>query len=167
MKVTFSYFFAFAIFILSACNHSERSDATNTHFPKLRGSVNDFENLFSDQEEKALDSLIKNFEKRSSIEIVVVTLDTSMTTLENFNSYTLRLLKHWNIGKKDKSNGILIGISSSLQRVRISNSLGIEKSLSDLETRRVLDDFMFPKFRKGNFFEGTESGIKELVRILE
>jgi uncharacterized protein len=167
MKHAFSHFFIFILLVVSACNQSEKSNSNNTPLPKRIGSVNDFENIFSDQEEKALDSLIKKFEKQTSIEIAVVTIDTTMTTLETFNSYTLKLLRNWNIGEKGKNDGILIGISSSLQRVRISNSLGIEKSLSDIETKRVLDDFMFPEFRKGNFFEGTRKGIKELVSTLE
>jgi uncharacterized protein len=168
MKSITSYIFAFIILVFSACSQTEKTKTNKNHpLPKRIGSVNDFENIFSDQEEKTLDSLIKDFEKQTSIEIAVVTLDTTMTTLETFNSYTLRLLRDWNIGKKKKNDGILIGISSSLQRVRISNGLGVEKSLSDIETKRVLDDFMFPEFRKGNFFEGTKKGINELVTTLE
>lgn len=166
MKSISIYFFASLLVIISACNQSEKTNTT-APLPKRIGSVNDFENIFSDKEEKVLDSLITAFEKQTSIEIALVTLDTSMTTLETFNSYTLRLLRDWNIGKKHKNDGILIGISRSLQRVRISNGLGIEKSLSDIETKRVLDDFMFPEFRKGNFFEGTKKGINELVMTLK
>ncbi|MEJ6982270.1 TPM domain-containing protein [Pedobacter sp. P351] len=164
MKLPFSIIITF-LFIFSACNQPDKTKS-QTVFPKRIGYVNDYDNIFSYKEEKILDSLIKNFKAQSAIEISVVSLDTSMTTLDGFNSYTLRLANAWGLINQGQKNGILIGISSGLQRVRLTNSLGIEKVLSDVETKRLLDDFMFPELRKGNYFEGTRIAIAELARIL-
>lgn len=153
---------------LCSCGQSDKSGAQKLKFPVLKGAINDYGNIFSDQEEKVLDSLIRKFESRSSIEVKVVSLDSSATTVENFNSYILRLANAWGVGKKSgKDDGILIGISPSFQRVRITNGLGIEKVFTDLDTMRIMDSIMFPEFRKANYFEGTKRGLEELIRILE
>lgn len=165
MKIGSKLIFLFLV-IHSACGQSEKQAAIV--FPKPAGSVSDFANIYSVGEEKELDSIIRTFEQRTSMEIKILSLDSTMTTLEGFNSYILRLAGAWQVGKKGgKDNGVLIGISPSLQRVRITNGLEIEKSLTDMETKRVLDDLMFPEFRNGDYFRGTKLGVKELIRVLE
>lgn len=166
MKLTFSIITTFLIIIASSCGQSEKASKT-PQFPKRIGFVNDFDNIFSDKEEKILDSLIENFKSRTTIEISIVSIDETMTTLEGFNSYTLRLANDWGVGKKKKKNGILIGISASLQRVRINKGLGVKKVLTDTKTKKILGEFVFPEFRKGNYFEGTRVAIMELVKILD
>lgn len=166
MKLSFSIVLTFLILLVSACGQSEKAESKVPNFPKRIGFVNDFDNLFSDKEEKILDSLIKNFKTRTATEISIVTIDSSMTTLEGFNSYTLRLANAWGVGSK-KKNGILIGISASLQRVRINRGLGVGKVLTDMKTKKILDESMFPELRKGNYFEGTKIAIMELVKILD
>ena len=154
--------------IISACGQSEKPGSTSLQFPANHGAINDFGNIYSDKEEQILDSLIRRFEAKTSIEVKVVSLDSSMTTVEGFNSYILRLANTWNVGKKQgKDNGVLIGISRDFQRVRITNGLGVEKVLTDLHTRKILDDTMFPLFRQGNYFEGTRLGLMELIKIME
>ncbi|MFD2163796.1 TPM domain-containing protein [Paradesertivirga mongoliensis] len=165
MKFAIKLIFLFLI-LNSACGQSEKPAAIV--FPKPTGSVSDFSNIYSSAEEKVLDSIIRTFEKRTSMEIKILSLDSTMTTLEGFNSYILRLAGAWQVGKKEgKDNGVLIGISPSLQRVRITNGLGVEKSLTDMDTKRVLDDLMFPEFRNGSYFNGTRLGVEELIRVLE
>ncbi|MBC8052288.1 MAG: TPM domain-containing protein [Sphingobacteriaceae bacterium] len=156
----------FFLVISTACGQSEKPAALS--FPKSSGRVNDFGGIYSPSEEITIDSLIKSFESRSDVEIKVVSLDSTMTTVEGFNSYILRLARYWELGKKSgKDNGVLIGISPAFQRVRITNGLGLEMVLTDVEIKMILDDSMFPLFRKGEYFNGTKVGLTELTRLLE
>jgi uncharacterized protein len=156
-----------SLFLILAigCNHPKKPQSAE--FPESIGRINDFGSVFSAREEMELDSLIAGIEKRSLVEIKVISLDSTMTNLEGFNSYILRLANFWKIGKKGgKENGILIGISPALQRVRITNSLRLEMVLTDIEVKAILDDFMFPELRKGNYFKGTKLAIDELTKKL-
>lgn len=165
MKLTLSI--VIASLVLSSCGPSQKQAPEIEKFPEQAGTVNDFENIFSDKEEKNLDSLMKHFEKHTNVEIAVVTVDSAITTLEDFNSYTLRLANAWEIGKKDTRNGILIGISASYQRVRINNGFGVNRDLSSVKTKNILHEIMFPELRKGNYYEGTKAAISEIRTILE
>ena len=164
MKLFFSLLFYSCIVL--ACGSSGERDTGSAPFPKRVGSVNDYGDIFTAGEEQVLDSLIKDARAGTSVEIAVVTLDSSMASLDEFNSYTLRLNNEWEIGGTERK-GILIGISAPLQRVRINRGLGIGKNLSDTHTKNIMDTFMFPELRKGNYFEGTKLAITEMVGLLQ
>ena len=112
--------------------------------PQPVGYVNDYENLYTDKQEKTLDSLIRDFEKRTTIQIAVVTFDTTMTTPDSLDALTLRIAKAWGVGQKDKNNGVVISISEGYRQMRIQNGYGIEKVLTDAETKQIIDTAFIP-----------------------
>ncbi|HZG25789.1 MAG TPA: TPM domain-containing protein, partial [Chitinophagaceae bacterium] len=58
-------------------------------------------------------------------------------------------------------------IAPDLRRVRIQNGYGIEKILSNEDTRVIIDNVMMPAFRANNFFNGTKEGLLAIIRKLE
>ena len=135
--------------------------------PQPVGYVNDYENLFSDTEEQSLDSLIRDFENRTTIQMAVVTFDTTMTTPDSLDALTLRIAKVWGVGQKDKNNGVVIGISKGYRQMRIQNGYGIEKVLTDAETKQIIDTAFIPNYREAKYYEGTYQGLKALMTTLE
>ena len=125
-------------------------------------NVLDYEFIFSKQEALYIDSLILDFKKKTSIEIALVTLGEYYADKEDFDDYTLGLANTWNI-----NNGILIAISKQFRQMRIQNSIEIEKVLSDEETKKIIDNYYIPKFKKGNYFEGTKNGLIALISTLQ
>lgn len=134
--------------------------------PKSAGYVNDFENIYSAGEEKVLDSLIKNFESRTTIQMVIVTIDTAMIARDSFDAFSLRLANVWGVGQKGKNNGVTIVISKGFRRMRIQNGFGIEKFLTDGETKLIIDTEFIPAFRQAKYFEGTFNGLLALMNVL-
>ena len=128
--------------------------------------VNDYEGLFTDEQEKILDSIIADFEQKTTIEICIVTFDTARIARENFEDFILQLHKAWGVGKKIKNNGIVIGISSGYRKMRISNGDGIEKLLDDSETKNIIDNDFIPFFRQANYYGGTLNGLKAIIAKL-
>jgi len=159
----------FVVFVAygQTSSQSANSNDSSDNLPKAIGYINDFENIFTDRQEKILDSLVRVFEKQTTIEIAIVTLDSSVTNKEEFDDYTLRLANYWGVGKKDKDNGILIGISSSLRKIRIQNGYGIENILTNEETKQIIDNYFIPNFKTGDFFEGTMQGTVKLMEKLK
>jgi uncharacterized protein len=137
------------------------------NLPKPKNWTNDYENLFSKIEQTKLDSIISKFEKETSIEISIVTIDTIKTSKEKFEDLTLHIAQKWKIGKAEKENGILIGISKGYRRIRIQNGNGIEKILTDDETKKILENYFIPEFKKGEYYQGTLNGLCEIIRILK
>jgi len=133
---------------------------------KHYGWVTDYEKLYSKNEIKILNDLINEFEKETSAEIAIVTLDTLRVTSDNFDDLSLRIAQKWAIGKSGKDNGILIAISKHYRKIRIQNGNGIEKLISDDETKFIIDTYFIPEFKNENYYSGTLNGILELMKKL-
>jgi uncharacterized protein len=141
------------------------SSAYKIQFPiKPIGWTNDFEHIFSNSQINELDSIISSFEKQTTNEIAIVSIDSSCTTKEQFDSLILKIGNDWGVGKKGINNGIVIGISTRLRKIRISNGYGIEAKLTDAETKKIIDDIILPEFKKGNYFEGIKKGLIALMQ---
>ncbi len=173
-----------AVFYISlfACGQSTNKqtntemDSINIHvtskkfgdnIPDPTGYINDYENIFTDNQKIILDSLLKAFDKQNTIEIAILTLDSSQTTALEFDDLVLKIAKKWGVGKKNKDNGILIGLSSSLRTMRIQNGFGIEKVLTNEYTQKIINIYCIPQFKKGDYFEGTKQCIYALIDKLK
>jgi uncharacterized protein len=134
---------------------------------KPNGWITDWEFLFTDSEKLQLDSIILKFEKETTIQIAIVVVDTiQLRTKDKFDEFALFLANNWGVGQKGKDNGILVAISSRYRRIRICNGYGIEKCLSDSETKLIIDEDFIPYFKKGKYFDGTLNGLNKLINIL-
>lgn len=136
------------------------------NLPKPHNWTNDYENLFSAKEETELNEIISDFEKETTVEIAIVTIDTSKVSKDKFEDLSLHIARTWGVGKKEKSNGILIAISREYQQIRIQNGDGIALVLSDEETAEILQKQFFPYFKNEEYFEGTKAGILKLIELL-
>jgi uncharacterized protein len=145
----------------------ERSDSLALHLPPANEFINDFVELFTDDEIKTLDSLVSAFERTTTVEISVATISSTMVKGEDFEDYSLIMMRNWGVGKKDKNNGILIAISPDLRRMRIQNGYGIENVLTDAKTKNIIDNYFIPKFKEGKYFEGTRDGIIAIINELK
>lgn len=159
------YFFTCILF--ATCGQTQTVDRKDQHFPAPMGWVNDFEDIFTAVEERSLDSLIKEYEKRTSIEIVVISIPDSLIGKEDFADLTLNIANNWGIGKKGKDNGILIALCKGRRLIRIQNGYGIEKRMTDLQTKEIIDQVIIPKLKEGYFYRGVFDGIEAIKKQLD
>lgn len=150
------------LFILLVCL-GYNSVAQNYYLPKPNGPVNDYENLFTPQQEDSLRTVIAEYERATTNEIVIVTITKDMLVDDNLDEYTLFLLNTWGVGKARKNNGILIGICTGLRTVRIQTGYGIEKVFTDAQTKEVIEKDVLPSFRYAKYFEGTYKGLMTII----
>ena len=109
--LTILSFLVFTISITTSCQINPKKTAISgsisktikDSIPQPLGYVNDYENILTDDEEQVIDSLIKDFQQRTTIQIAFITLDTTMTTPENFDEYTLNIARTWAWEKKIKT----------------------------------------------------------------
>lgn len=134
--------------------------------PAAVGWVNDFEGIFSKDEEDTLESLLEHFEKKTTIEIAVVTVDTNMVTKENLGPIADRLLRVWGIGKITKSNGIVIVISKGYREIKISTDFGIDKYINEYDKYELIKKSFVPLYQKKKYYEGTLNGLNAMLAKL-
>jgi uncharacterized protein len=134
--------------------------------PKPVGWVNDFECLFTLEEEDSLNKIIGDFEKNTGIEIAIITIDTLFISKENFDDLILHFANTWGVGKKYKDNGITIGISKGHRKMRVTNGIQMENIFSDAKTKYIIVNYFIPQYKEGEYFQGTLTGLNEIIKHL-
>jgi uncharacterized protein len=150
--------FILALTILNSCSSHK--------FNKLPSFVFDNEKILNESQIKELNDLYKNHEKKTSNEIVLVTTE-NYGEEKNILMFTVQFGNKLQIGKKDKNNGVVIGLSKKQREIRISTGYGTEKILKDEILQKIIDSLMIPRFKEGKYYEGIYSGSKEIVDFLE
>ncbi len=178
MRNSFRVLVLVMLVLLGACNQEQDTrtgfQTTETvlepprsefvrNIPDPVGYVNDFENTFSPAQKQELENMLSQIEKETTIEVAVVTLDSTMSTKQEFDYNTLWIGNHWGVGKRGDNNGILVGVSRSLRIVRVHYGAAIEERISNDEAKQIIDEVMIPHFRSNDFYQGTRAGIEALV----
>jgi thiol-disulfide isomerase/thioredoxin len=134
--------------------------------PLAKGKINDFEQIFTDAEEQKLEQLVQKISREEKAEIAIVTVE-DYQPFESMQLYAFYLSNCWGVGNEDKDDGMVILISKKQRKVRITNGYGIEKQLTDAETKKIIDRNMVPFYKKGLFYRGTANALQEIARELK
>ena len=137
-------------------------DLGKSDLPKLKREVNDYEFIFSLEQLEKLTLLIREFKKETTNQIAVVSID-SIGKYTDFDQFAIYLSNYNGIGLKEKDNGLTIVFSKNLRKIRISTGYGTEKILTDEICKKVIDQTIIPKFKNGEYYNGIEKGITELI----
>lgn len=179
MKIIFTFFISLFFFSLYASGqpvpnyipyrtmtpnelHAYRQSIWDT-LPAAVGWVNDFEGLYDRTQEDSIERILEHFERKTTIEIAIVTVDSNMVAKDKFDEFTYRLLKIWGIGKISKSNGIVICICKDYRKLFISCDFGIDNYMNEYDKYKIINKYMVPSFQKNNYFLGTLNGLNAIL----
>lgn len=123
--------------------------------PTEKFFINDFAEVISKEEEDRIFNLGKDLQDKTGAQVVAVTIDT--VGEEEISDYALNLGRDWQIGEKDKDNGIVILLAVSDRDVYISVGYGLEGALPDSKVGRMLDNYAVPYFKDDKFSVGMAS----------
>src|SRR5206468_8483539 len=106
-----------------------------------------------------------DFQKRKGSQIAVLIVPT--TAPETIEQYSIRAAETWKIGRKKIDDGALLVIAKNDHKLRIEVGYGVEGSLTDLTTRRIIDEDITPKFKAGDFAGGVSAGIDRMIAVID
>ncbi|MDM5115043.1 TPM domain-containing protein [Aeromonas salmonicida] len=133
-------------------------------FPALSGRVVDEANLMSRKQAHQLTQQLAAFEKRSGIQLVVVSIDS--LNGETIEEYGYQLGRHWGIGQKGKNNGVLLLIAQDERKVRIEVGYGLEGALPDAIAANIIQTRILPAFKRGDMVAGVVAGSQSIMQAL-
>jgi uncharacterized protein len=84
--------------------------------------------------------------------------------LEEFSQ---RVATTWKLGQKGTDNGVLLLVAIQERKVRIEVGYGLEGTLTDARSARIIRNDIVPRFRAGDVTGGVASGIDAIVRTIE
>ncbi len=170
--------FIVIILSLSSCKSkmtsSQNSDRVNIkestvlgessyQFPKSVDIINDYDAVFTDIEYQELVEFLNYYEEETTRQIIIVTV-SDLGPYEDIQQYATDLGNTWHVGTAGKDNGLVIVLSKRLRKVGIATGTGTQKVLTYQICKDVIDHTMIPLFKENKYFNGIDSGIKELMK---
>lgn len=150
----------FLLFIFSFLNAD-----ISQYFPKLDSRVIDEAKILSPNVKKDIDLILKEEEEKSSNQIVVVILNSLHGyTIEE---YSYQLGRYWQIGQKDKNNGVLLVISMDERKIRIEVGYGLEGALTDKIAHEIINYTIKPNFKANQYELGILKAINEIMASIK
>jgi len=138
--------------------------AADLKFPALTGRVVDDAGILSPSTISELDEMLAQHERTTSEQVVVATLGSLQG--HSIEDYGYQLGRSWGIGQKGNSNGAILIVAQHERKVRIEVGYGLEGQLTDAASRVIIENYITPQFRKGDFNAGVLAGTAAMLRAL-
>jgi len=132
--------------------------------PPLRGRVNDYAAVLSQNQIKSLETQLAQLERDTGHQVAVLTVPT--LDGEDIESFSIRVGETWKIGKQGHDNGVILVVAIRDRRLRLEVGYGLEGLVPDAVAKRITSDYIVPRFRQQDFAGGIVSGVNALDKIL-
>ncbi|HMN32823.1 MAG TPA: TPM domain-containing protein [Chitinophagaceae bacterium] len=129
--------------------------------PAVPALVNDFAHMLNTWEVDTLEAKLLAFEKESSNEIAIVTVNNLGGM--DISQFSVELGRKWEIGKKNKYNGVLILASKEERQIFIAPASGLQGVLPDMVCNKIVREDIVPNFKQGKFFEGFYQASEKII----
>jgi uncharacterized protein len=133
--------------------------------PQLTGRVVDQTGTLSGDDVASLTQTLKSLEARKGSQIAVLIVPT--TQPETIEQFSIRVAEAWKIGRKKIDDGALLVIAKNDRHLRIEVGYGLEGALTDVTTKRIIDEDITPRFKSGDFAGGVRAGVARIIRVID
>lgn len=158
MRVIRAFFLVFALCWTGAA-------LADVPVPPLSGRVVDQTGTLSAADIASLTQKLKDLEQRKGSQVAVLIVPT--TQPETIEQFSIRVADAWKVGRRRIDDGALLVVAKNDRHLRIEVGYGLEGSLTDLTTKRIIDEDITPKFRAGDFAGGIAAGLDRMIRVID
>lgn len=162
MKNTLKYLVLLLLTITALHGWAQIPEKPNP--PRL---VNDFSKILADNELNSLETKLRNYNDSTSTQIVVVIInDIGDYAIADF---TNKIGEKWGVGRSGKNNGAVIvvkpKVGSSRGQASIQTGYGLEATITDALSRRIIEKEMVPFFKEGNYYGGIDAATTAIIKL--
>jgi uncharacterized protein len=133
--------------------------------PPLSGRVVDQTGTLSANDISVLTQKLKDLETRKGSQVAVLIVPT--TAPETIEQFSIRVADAWKVGRRKIDDGALLVVAKNDRKLRIEVGYGLEGSLTDATTSRIIDEIIVPRFRNGDFADGISAGVDRIVAVVD
>lgn len=152
------------LFIILIFNILALADEHKLPNPSDMFYVYDEGNILDDNLKKYIVDVNEELYKKTGAQIVVV--DLKSLKGNNLEQTATDLFRNWGIGSKD-DNGVLLLIVLDEKLIRIEVGYGLEGAIPDSKAGSILDNYIEPYFKKGDYNNGVYNGFNEILKLVE
>lgn len=133
--------------------------------PALSGRVVDQTMTLSQDEQASLDKTLRDFEARKGSQLAVLIVPT--TAPESIEQFSIRVAEAWKIGRKKVDDGAILLVAKDDRKLRIEVGYGLEGALTDVTSKRIIDEIITPQFKAGDFAGGITAGVNQIIKVID
>jgi len=133
--------------------------------PPLTGRVVDLARVLSGQDTEHLSDQLKAHEEKTGNQVAVLILPSLEG--EPLEAYSHRVATTWKLGQKGTDNGVLLLVALKERKLRIEVGYGLEGTLTDLRSARIIRNEIVPRFKAGDIPGGVRAGTEAILNTIE
>jgi uncharacterized protein len=118
--------------------------------------VTDYAHVLSADAVARLNQQVLSWESGTTRKIVAVIFPSLEG--EDPADFTVRLALQWKIGSKE-NDGVVVALYLAEHKIRIEVGYGLEGQLTDVQSKRIEDELMAPRFKQGDWEGGLLAGL--------
>ncbi len=132
--------------------------------PPLTHRVTDLTATLDAQQIQTLEARLADFEAKKGAQIALLIVPT--TQPESIEQLGIRVVEAWKLGRKGVDDGALLLVAKDDRALRIEVGYGLEGVLNDATANRIIDEVIVPRFKRGDFYSGIESGLAAMMQVV-
>lgn len=130
--------------------------------PALTGAVVDDAGVLNPSTRSSMEAALREVRSKGGPQINVLTVQSlEGLTIEQAS---IQVTDAWKLGGQKADDGILFMISMGDRRMRIEVGQGLEGVLTDVESKRIIEDRVIPYFRAGRPGDGIVVGVSSILQ---
>ncbi|HEX9160883.1 MAG TPA: TPM domain-containing protein [Thermoanaerobaculia bacterium] len=123
--------------------------------------VTDKAGILTPDQVDALNRKLSDFEQQSGAQFIVYIFPSLEG--ESVEDFTIRCAQKWKVGQKKYDNGLILFVFVKERKIRVEVGYGLEGSVTDAYSSRVIRDYIAPHFQQGDWAGGLNAGVDALM----
>ncbi|MDR0789884.1 MAG: TPM domain-containing protein [Bacteroidales bacterium] len=110
-----------------------------------------------------INAKLQKLESETSAQVAVVVIKGDKTT--DARELSMDLFNLWKVGSKGKDNGLILVLAIESRHCFIRTGYGLEGAIPDAKATQIMNQIMFPSFRKGDWDKGISDGVEAISKL--
>jgi len=133
--------------------------------PPLDSPVVDTTGTLDAATRQQLETQALGVQQRKGAQLQVLVVPT--TQPEDIAQYAVRVFDQWRLGREKVDDGVLLVVAKDDRRVRIEVGYGLEGAIPDATSMRVIQEYLVPRFRAGDYSGGIVDATAALASLID
>jgi len=121
----------------------------------------DTANLVDSSQAEALNAKLRDFEQQSGAQFIIYIFPSLEG--ESLEDFTIHCAEKWKVGNKKYDNGLILFVFVKERKVRVEVGYGLEGTITDAFSSRVIRDDIAPHFQQNDYAGGLNAAADDLI----
>lgn len=151
--------------LLLACGLPFAARAQQAEIPPLTSPVVDTTGTLTAAQKQQLEQQALALQQRKGSQLQVLMVPS--TQPETIEQYAVRAFEQYKIGRKGIDDAVLLVIAKDDRKVKIEVGYGLEGAIPDITAGRIIQEYLVPKFRAGDYGGGIADATATMVKLID